>query len=129
MPLRIIVDLALIDAKPPLRALADVLMVFADCELKIRRCAVFEREGQPAWATLPRLAVEQNGFKVWRNPEGGKEPIVYLGEFYPPKGQAFLTGRDIRQLGLGPGRYTVLAPPNAPHSGLFSKWQAVVIPE
>ena len=38
-------------------------MVFADCELKIRRCAVFERAGQPAWATLPHLAVEKNGSK------------------------------------------------------------------
>lgn len=76
-----------------------------------------------------KLRTEQKGFKVWRNPPSAKEPIAYLGEFYPPKGRGFLTGSDLRQLGLGPGRYTVLAPPNAPRSGLFSKWQAVVIPQ
>jgi hypothetical protein len=76
-----------------------------------------------------KLRTEQKGFKVWKNPQKARDPIVYLGEFYPPKGQAFLTGSDLRQLGLGPGRYTVLAPLNAPHSGLLSKWHAVVIPK
>ncbi len=75
------------------------------------------------------LRTEQRGFKVWRNPLGPKEPIRYLGEFFPPEGQPFLTGPNLRELGFEPGHYTVLAPPDAPRSGLFSKWQTVVIPE
>jgi hypothetical protein len=75
------------------------------------------------------LRTEQRGFKVWRNPPGPEEPIRYLGEFFPPEGQPFLTGGDLRELGFGPGRYTVLAPSDAPRSNFFSKWQAVVIPE
>lgn len=76
-----------------------------------------------------KLRAEQKGFKVWKNPQGHKEPIRFMGEFYPPHRQSFLTGGDLRDLGLEPGRYTVLAPPNSPHSHLLSKWQTVVIPE
>jgi hypothetical protein len=57
------VDLALVDAKPPLRALADVLLRWSDGELTIRRCAVFEKGGQPPWANLPRLPIDKNGQK------------------------------------------------------------------
>jgi hypothetical protein len=55
------VDLALIKAKPPLRALADVVLRWPDGELTIRRCAVFEKPGTPPWANLPRLPIEKNG--------------------------------------------------------------------
>jgi hypothetical protein len=75
------------------------------------------------------LRTEQRGFKVWKNPTVPAEPVRFLGEFLPPEGQPFLIGADLRELGLGPGRYTVLAPPKAPHSDFFSKWQTVVIPE
>jgi hypothetical protein len=53
--------LASIQAKPPLRALADVRIHLPDGELTIRRCAVFQRDGQPPWASLPRIAFEKNG--------------------------------------------------------------------
>lgn len=55
------VELASVTAKPPLRALADVRLRWPEGELTIRRCAVFEKSGEPAWATLPRLLIERNG--------------------------------------------------------------------
>jgi hypothetical protein len=76
-----------------------------------------------------KLKTEQKGFKVWKNPGSPNEPIRFIGEVYPPNDQAFLTGSDLRELGLGPGRYSVLAPLGALHSNLFQKWQTVVIPE
>src|SRR6266850_5241948 len=57
------VDLALVNAKPPLRALADVILRWSDAELTIRRCAVFQKPGEPPWANLPRLPIEKNGKK------------------------------------------------------------------
>jgi hypothetical protein len=61
VPIEIRVDLAVVKAKPPLRALADVTLRWDEGELTIRRCAVFEKPGEPAWASLPRLPVEKNG--------------------------------------------------------------------
>ncbi|MGH9445163.1 MAG: hypothetical protein ACRD3O_05490 [Terriglobia bacterium] len=61
MEVEIRVDLALVNARPPLRALADVILREADLEVTIRRCAVFEKPGEPPWANLPRLPVEKNG--------------------------------------------------------------------
>lgn len=55
------VNLALVNAKAPLRALADVLLRWSDGELTIRRCAVFQRPGEPPWANLPRLPIDKNG--------------------------------------------------------------------
>jgi len=55
------VDLALVNAKLPLRALADVVLRWSDAEITIRRCAVFEKPGAPPWANLPRLPIEKNG--------------------------------------------------------------------
>lgn len=63
MPTRISVDLAIVRAKPPLTALADVKLTWVDGEITIRRCAVFEKAGAPPWATLPRLPVDRNGKK------------------------------------------------------------------
>jgi hypothetical protein len=57
------VDLALVNAKAPLRALADVLLRWSDGELTIRRCAVFQKSGEPPWANLPRLPIDKNGKK------------------------------------------------------------------
>ncbi len=61
MPTEISVNLAQVSAKPPLRALADVTLRFAGGEVTIQRCAVFERTGESAWASLPRLPIEKNG--------------------------------------------------------------------
>jgi hypothetical protein len=61
MATEITLDLALVNAKAPLRALADVTLRWPDGEITIRRCAVFEKSGEPPWATLPRLPIEKNG--------------------------------------------------------------------
>jgi hypothetical protein len=55
------VDLAIVLAKVPLRALADVTLRWSDGEITIRRCAVFEKLGAPPWANLPRLQIEKMG--------------------------------------------------------------------
>jgi hypothetical protein len=61
METEIKVELALVTAKLPLRALADVVLRWSEGEITIRRCAVFEKPSAPAWANLPRLPIEKNG--------------------------------------------------------------------
>ncbi len=65
MDTEIKIDLALVNAKAPLCALADVVLRWPGGDLTIRRCAVFEKQGEPAWATLPRIPVEKNGKKTY----------------------------------------------------------------
>ena len=55
------VDLALVNAKLPLRALADVVLRWSDGVITIRRCAIFEKSGAPPWANLPRLPIDKDG--------------------------------------------------------------------
>jgi len=59
------VELSRVSAKPPLCALADVTLRWHGDELTIRRCAVFEKPGEPPWANLPGLCVEKNGKKQY----------------------------------------------------------------
>jgi hypothetical protein len=77
---KIKVDLALVSAKPPLVALADAMIETEDLKITIRRCAVFERAGQSAWSTLPRIPVEKNGSRIYVNlldlPPGLKQQIL-----------------------------------------------------
>jgi hypothetical protein len=61
----ILVELGLVNAKPPLRALADVILLWDGEELTIRRCAVFQKSGEPPWASLPSLPIEKNGKKTY----------------------------------------------------------------
>jgi hypothetical protein len=63
LDIEIEVSLARINAKHPLQALADVSLRWRDGEITIRRCAVFEKPGEPPWANLPRLPVKKNGKK------------------------------------------------------------------
>ena len=63
MGIEITVNLAIVNARAPLRALADVTVRGADIQVTIRRCAVFQKSGEPPWANLPRLSVEKNGTK------------------------------------------------------------------
>ncbi|MGI0135375.1 MAG: hypothetical protein ACREBW_10520 [Candidatus Micrarchaeaceae archaeon] len=65
MELRILIDLAIVSAKPPLKALGDVTLRLADGDIVIRRCAVFEKFGEPPWAILPRLPIEKNGKRIY----------------------------------------------------------------
>ena len=55
------IDLSLLNAKPPLRALADVTLSFSEGEIKLRRCSVFQKEGQPPWANLPGISIQKQG--------------------------------------------------------------------
>jgi hypothetical protein len=57
----ITVDLSMVNAKRPLRALADLVLRWPGGEITIRRCAVFEKAGAPPWANLPRLPIEKDG--------------------------------------------------------------------
>ena len=65
MEIGIEVDLAEVQAKFPLQALADVTLRWAGGALTIRRCAVFEKPNEPPWASLPRLPVERNGKRAY----------------------------------------------------------------
>jgi hypothetical protein len=65
MPIEIKLALAHVNAKPPLRALADVTLCFPDGDVTIRRCAVFVKPGEPPWATLPRLPIEKQGKRTY----------------------------------------------------------------
>ena len=60
MEVEINVDLAILNARSPLRALADVNLRLSDLEVTVRRCAVFEKPGAPPWVSLPRLSLEKN---------------------------------------------------------------------
>ena len=72
---------------------------------------------------------EQKGFKIWKNPVEPGGVIRYLGEFYPRAGQSFFFPKDLSGLGLGPGRYSVLAPESGLYLKLLKRWQTVVVPE
>lgn len=72
MSIEIKIDLARVSAKPPLIALADVTLRFSEAELTIRRCAVFQKSGEPPWATLPRIPIDKNGKRTYA-------PIIELG--------------------------------------------------
>lgn len=67
-------------------------------------------------------------YKIWKNPANHKEPIVYLGEFLPPNGQFYFTGKDLKELGFGPGSYTMRAPEAGLYPKSLSKWQTIRIP-
>ena len=69
----------------------------------------------------------QEPYKIWKNPSRSHEPVSFLGDYRPPKGQFYFTARDLRELGFGPGEYTVLAPEGSRHR-LFSKRQVVTVP-
>jgi hypothetical protein len=72
---------------------------------------------------------DAKGFKIWKNPSNPKDAPAYQGEFYPPNGQFFFFGHDLRNLGFQPGNYTVLAPKSHRYYDFFAKWQTVEVPE
>lgn len=65
MEVEVKVELSLVTAKPPLKALADVTLCLERNEVAIHRCAVFHKPGEPPWATLPRLPLERNGKRTF----------------------------------------------------------------
>jgi hypothetical protein len=74
------------------------------------------------------LSKPSKPFKIWKNPTHKGEPIIYLGEFYPPSGNVLMLAEDLEALGFGPGHYTVRAPEDAPHSDLFAPFRGVRLP-
>ena len=77
-----------------------------------------------------QLREELKGFKVWLNPRARSVAGArYLGEFHPPQGQFFFLPKDLKALGLGPGKYSVLAPDSSPYRVRFERWQTVEVPE
>lgn len=89
----IMVDLALVQAKPPLKAVADITLRFSGELIKIKRCAVFQKPGEPPWATLPRLSVERQGKSVF-------VPIVELSRSLKERVLAALINEYHRQTGV-----------------------------
>ena len=65
METNITVELALVNGKPPLRALADVTLSWSDGGLTLRRFAVFEKPDQFPWASVPRLQVGKEGRRAY----------------------------------------------------------------
>jgi hypothetical protein len=59
------INLSLVNAKAPLRALADVSLKFDGNEVILRRCAVFRKDGAPPWANLPSFPLEKNGKRTY----------------------------------------------------------------
>jgi hypothetical protein len=57
------IDLTLVSARLPLRALADVTLCYSEGDITLRRCAVFEKVGEPPWANLPGISIEKHGKK------------------------------------------------------------------
>ena len=41
------------------------LGISSDGKLTIRRCAVFQKSGEPPWTSLPRIPIEKNGKKQY----------------------------------------------------------------
>jgi hypothetical protein len=66
--------------------------------------------------------------KIWRNPAAHGQPVAYLGEYYPPTGRLIFVAQDLRDLGFGPGEYTILAPSGRRYPKLLPKWQKLSVP-
>ena len=66
-------------------------------------------------------------YKIWRNPETPEEPPRYMGDFYPPEGQAFFVHTDLEALGFPPGSYSVRIPEDVRHAVTVQKWQYVKV--
>ena len=60
--MQIRVQLARINASPPLRKhCLNVTLLWQGGEVTIRRCAVFEKRGEPPWVSFPRLPIQRDG--------------------------------------------------------------------
>ena len=64
METQIRVELAYVHASPPLRALCDVTLAWQRGEVTIRRCAMYEKKGEPPWVSFPRLPIQRGGQKT-----------------------------------------------------------------
>ena len=76
-----------------------------------------------------QLSKVRKGWKIWKNPVDRKASVAYLGEVFAPEETLCITAKDLRELGFGPGEYTVLAPKEFSHQDVFCRWQRVSIRE
>jgi hypothetical protein len=76
-----------------------------------------------------KLSQPTEGFKIWRQPASAEDPVVYMGEFYPPPEQTHFIQRDLENLGFAPGKYTVLIPASVRERYAVDKWQSVTVYE
>jgi hypothetical protein len=74
-----------------------------------------------------KLRQQTEGYKIWRQPASPEDPVVYMGEFYPPSEQAHFIQRDLENLGFPPGKYTVLIPAAVRKRYAVEKWQCVTV--
>ena len=66
-------------------------------------------------------------YKIWRNPDTPGQAVTYLGDYYPPTGRPLFVAQDLKDLGLGPGEYTILAPGGRRFAKLLPKWQKLSV--
>jgi hypothetical protein len=73
--------------------------------------------------------LEGESYKIWRNPTRPGESPVFMGDFYPPKGQVCLFNPDLKELGFPPGDYTVLIPKSVRKVYALPEWQKILVIE
>jgi hypothetical protein len=94
VPIALKINLTLVNASSPLKALADVTLSWEGQVLRIRRCCVFERSGSPPWANFPTIGVK----------EDGKKKFLLLIDLSPELKKRVLMGllAEYRKVSLGP---------------------------
>jgi hypothetical protein len=73
------------------------------------------------------IETKPQAHKIWRNPAAHGQEVAYLGEYYPPTGRPIFVAQDLRDLGFGPGEYTILAPSGRRCAKLLPKWQKLSV--
>ncbi len=73
--------------------------------------------------------MSREAFKIWRNPDGERDPVVYMGEYYPPNDQHCFHWPDLVELGFAPGHYTVRVPDSLRKLYVLPQWQSIQLPK
>jgi len=71
--------------------------------------------------------MDNDPFKIWKNPSSDEEVTAYMGEFYPPKGQVCFFSLDLRELRFAPGHYTIKVPDSVRKVYILPPWQQVIL--
>ena len=71
--------------------------------------------------------MEQDPFKVWRNPDTAGDGPRFMGDFYPPQHQVCFYANDLEALGFPPGEYTVLIPDSVRKLSVLPQWQKITV--
>jgi hypothetical protein len=72
--------------------------------------------------------MDNDAFKIWKNPSSAEEVTIYMGEFYPPKDQVCFFSPDLRELGFAPGHYTIKVPDSLRKVYVLPPWQQIILP-